>query len=92
METGFQLPEDLRMLQTWMRNFIRREIVPLERSLDPEAVDLPEEDYQSLARVARDAGMWCLGVPEEWGGGGLGCFQMTESQVLKLLSGYHLRR
>ncbi len=77
MDVGYQLPEDLRMLQTWMRDFIRREIVPLERELDPEAMELPEEDYERLSRIAKDAGMWCLGVPEEYGGGGLGCFAMT---------------
>ncbi|TET74910.1 MAG: acyl-CoA dehydrogenase, partial [Dehalococcoidia bacterium] len=77
MDVGYQLPEDLRMLQTWMRNFIRREIIPLERELDPEAMELPEEDYERLSRIAKDAGMWCLGAPEEYGGGGLGCFAMT---------------
>ena len=77
MDMGYQLPEDLRMLQTWVRNFIRREIIPLERGLDPEDIELPEEDYERLSKITRDAGMWCLGVPEEYGGGGLNCFSMT---------------
>lgn len=77
MDIGYQLPEDLKMLQTWMRNFVRREIVPLEQYLDPEALEISEEDYDRLSRKAKDAGMWCLGVPEEYGGGGLGCFAMT---------------
>jgi acyl-CoA dehydrogenase len=77
MDIGYQLPEDLKMLQTWMRNFIRREIVPLERQLDPEAFQLPEEDYARLSKKVKDAGMWCLGVPKEYGGAGLGCFEMT---------------
>ena len=77
METGFQLPEELRMLQTWVRNFVRREIVPLERTMDPEALELPEEDYERLSRITKEAGMWCLGVPEEYGGGGLSCFAMV---------------
>jgi acyl-CoA dehydrogenase len=77
MDTGYQLPEELKMLQTWVRNFIRREIVPLERNIDPEDTEIPEEDYRRLSKITRDAGMWCLGVPEEYGGGGLSCFAMT---------------
>jgi len=77
MDMGYQLPEEVRMLQTWVRNFIRREIIPLELQLDPEAVELPKEDYDRLSKITKDAGMWCLGVAEEYGGGGLSCFEMT---------------
>ena len=77
MEEGYQLPEDLKMLQTQIRDFIRREIIPLERKLDPEDIELPEEEYERLSKIAKDAGMWCMGVPEEYGGGGLSCFAMT---------------
>ncbi len=77
METGFQLPEDIKMLQTWARDFVRREILPLELNMDPEAVDISQEDWDRLSKVTKDAGMWCLGVPEEYGGGGLSCFAMT---------------
>ena len=77
MDTGYQLPEELKMLQTWVRNFVRREIIPLERAMDPEDTEIPEDDYERLSRITKDAGMWCLGVPEEYGGGGLSCFAMT---------------
>jgi len=77
MDDGYQLPEDLKMLQTWVRNFIRKEVLPLERQLDPEELELHKEDYDRLSKMTKDAGMWCLGVPEEYGGGGLSCFAMS---------------
>lgn len=77
METkGFELPEELKMLQNTVRRFIKEEIGPLEKELDPEAVELPPEHYERLSRKVKDAGLWCLGAPAEYGGGGLGCFDM----------------
>ena len=77
MDIGFQLPEDIKMLQTWVRDFVRREIMPLEKKMDPEATELAPEEYDRLSKITKGAGMWCLGVPEKYGGGGLSCFAMT---------------
>ncbi len=74
---GYQLPEELKRLQTWVRNFVAEEIVPLEQELDYEAFELPKEDYDRLSKKVKDAGMWCLGEPKEYGGGGLNCFAVT---------------
>jgi len=77
MTTGFQLPTELKMLQTWMREYVRKEILPLETTMDPEDIMIPEDDYNRLTAKTRKAGMWNLGVPEEYGGAGLSCFEMT---------------
>jgi acyl-CoA dehydrogenase len=76
-KSGYRLPEELKMLQTAVRKFIAEEIVPLERRLDPEAIELSQEDYDRLSKKVKEAGMWCMGEPLEYGGGGLGCFAMT---------------
>src|SRR5207249_6942400 len=52
------------------------EILPLEARLDPDAADIPEEDYRRLSAKTKTSGLWCLGAPEEYGGGGLGTFGM----------------
>ncbi|MCX5999249.1 MAG: acyl-CoA dehydrogenase family protein [Chloroflexi bacterium] len=75
--SGYQLPQELRMLQATVRKIIAEEIVPLERTMDPEAIELPKEDYDRLSQKAKAAGLWCLGEPAEYGGGGLNCFAMT---------------
>ena len=77
MTEGFQLSNEVKMLQAWMREFVRKEILPLETTMDPEAVTIAEEDYERLSRKTRDAGMWCLPVAEEYGGAGVDCFTMT---------------
>ena len=65
------------MLQTWMREYLRKEILPLETTMDPEAITIPGEEYERLSKKTQEAGMWNLNIPEEYGGAGLDCFTMT---------------
>src|SRR5438874_6304842 len=73
---GFTLPDELRLIREQIRRFIREEIIPLEQTLDPDAPGLPEEEWARLAAKAKAAGLWALGAPEEYGGGGLDTFSM----------------
>ena len=77
MSSGFQLSTETRMLQTWMREYVRKEIVSLETTMDPEAIMIPMADYERLSEKTQEAGMWNLNIPEEYGGAGLDCFTMT---------------
>ncbi len=73
---GFTLPDELRVLREQIRRFIREEIIPLEQRLDPDAPDIPREDFARLSAKTRAAGMWALGAPAAHGGGGLDTFSM----------------
>ena len=73
---GYTLPDELRRLGEQIRRFIRDEIVPLEQRLDPDAPGIPDEDFERLAGKTRAAGLWALGAPEQYGGGGLDTFSM----------------
>jgi acyl-CoA dehydrogenase len=50
---------------------VRKEILPEEAKLDSEAYKLPPDVLERVQGVARDAGLWCVESPEEYGGGGL---------------------
>jgi acyl-CoA dehydrogenase len=71
---GFALPDELRLLRDQVRRFVREEIVPLEQTLDPDAPDIPREAFLRLSAKTKAAGLWALGAPAEWGGGGLDTF------------------
>src|SRR6266568_1645162 len=73
---GYTLPVELGLLRDQVRRLIRDEIIPLEHRLDPDAGEIPEEDYRRLMAKTKAAGLWCLGAPEEYGGGGLDSFSM----------------
>src|SRR5262249_54588444 len=73
---GFTLPDELRRLRDQVGRFVREEILPLERELDPDAPDIPPEAFRRLSAKTRAAGLWALGAPEEYGGGGLDTFSM----------------
>jgi acyl-CoA dehydrogenase len=74
---GYQLPEELQLLQQTVRRFMQDEILPLEVGMDPEATDLDEANWQRLVTKTKAAGLWALWAPQECGGGGLGTFAHT---------------
>jgi len=73
---GYTLPPELELLKDQVRRFVREEIAPLEQQLDPDAGDLPVNDYQRLMAKNKASGLWCLGAQEQYGGGGLNAFGM----------------
>src|SRR5450759_448583 len=64
----FELPSDLIDLRTRVANFVRDEVIPLER----------EENFDlgALRQKARKAGIFGPQLPREWGGLGLGTVAM----------------
>ncbi|MCD6300153.1 MAG: acyl-CoA dehydrogenase family protein, partial [Dehalococcoidales bacterium] len=74
----FEIPEELKMVRSLVRDFVNDQLKPLERGILGRAADLrdarmflPEEAEEKLAKMARDVGLWGIGIPEELGGVGL---------------------
>lgn len=74
--SGYQLPPELVSLREQVRRIIHDEVIPAESKLDPDAAEIREDDYWRIAKKVQAAGMWCMGSPERYGGGGLAMFQM----------------
>ncbi len=74
---GYTLPEELQVLREQIRRIVRDEIIPLEQRIDPDAPEIPDEDFRRLSARTKAAGLWCLGAPAEYGGGGLNAFAMS---------------
>ena len=75
----FELPEEYRLLQETVRRFVRQELLPIEATVlerDTQGMTgeelVPPEVEERLLGVAREAGLWGLDVPEEFGGLNLG--------------------
>ncbi len=71
---GFVMSDELRMIQATIRKFMQEEVLPHEIGLEHDSTEFPEDIQQELSQKAKDAGLWCLGAPEEYGGGGLNEF------------------
>lgn len=74
----FEIPEELKMVQSLVRDFVNDQLKPLERDILGRAVDLsdaqmylPSETEERLIKMAKDMGLWGVSVPEELGGVGL---------------------
>jgi acyl-CoA dehydrogenase len=75
---NFELPEELKMIQSLVRDFVNERLKPLERDILGRAADMsdarsylsPQKEAE-LIKMVRDMGLWALNVPEELGGPGL---------------------
>ena len=63
--------EEQRQIVATVRRFVREEIVPLEAKLDPDASELPREDFERLNKQVREMGFCGLDIPAEYGGAGI---------------------
>ena len=63
--------EEQKQIVATVRRFVREEIVPLETKLDPDASELPREDFERLTAKVRQMGFWGLDIPAEYGGAGV---------------------
>ncbi|MEA1872462.1 MAG: acyl-CoA dehydrogenase family protein [Chloroflexota bacterium] len=75
----FELPEELKMVQSTVRDFVTQQLKPLERSILGRAADLSDatmylsfEKEQELMRIVKDMRLWGVSIPEELGGIDLG--------------------
>ena len=65
------LPEEFQMLKQTVRQFVDRELIPIEmHSCDGN--ELKPEVKARLEKKTKEMGLWLLDVPEEYGGAGLG--------------------
>jgi acyl-CoA dehydrogenase len=89
---GYQLPEELKLLRDQVRRVIQEDVIPAEARIDPDDSELLPEDYARISRKVKDAGLWALGVPERYGGGGLDTFALCvllEEMVQHRMGLYH---
>jgi acyl-CoA dehydrogenase len=71
---GFGLSDELSQLRDLASRFVAERIRPAEEAAGPEARAIPADDLVKLRSAAREAGLWCLDAPEEYGGAGLSVF------------------
>jgi acyl-CoA dehydrogenase len=66
----FALPEELQMLKQTVRQFVDKELIPIEMQ-SKDGVELKPDIKERLSKKTREMGLWMLDVPEEYGGAGL---------------------
>jgi alkylation response protein AidB-like acyl-CoA dehydrogenase len=73
----FELPDDVKMLQGMVRDFVRDRLMPLSMQIEHDD-EVPAEALQEM----KDLGLFSIPFPEAYGGGGFGelgyCVAMEE--------------
>ncbi|CCK78664.1 BhsG: hydroxybenzylsuccinyl-CoA dehydrogenase [Desulfobacula toluolica Tol2] len=81
----FSISEEYMMLKEAMREFVKRELLPLEKTLLERDMSLwtepgpliPKEDSERLYAITKELGFWGIEVEEKFGGQGLGMLAKT---------------
>jgi acyl-CoA dehydrogenase len=86
----FTLSEEIRMIRDAVRQFVERELLPLEQEYRYEEANLPLEKRAELTQKLRDAGLADLYTPEEYGGPGIGFVGRVavQEQIFATMVGY----
>ncbi|MEX2630377.1 MAG: acyl-CoA dehydrogenase family protein [Tistlia sp.] len=66
----FGLSDEQRMVVETVRDFVERELYPLEAEVERDG-ELPLETGRAIQRKVLDLGFYAPNIPEEFGGGGL---------------------
>jgi alkylation response protein AidB-like acyl-CoA dehydrogenase len=95
----FNIPEDLKMVQTLARDFVKDQLLPLERAVLGRESDLegaqrwlPAEKEAELTRLAQELGLWGFSIPDFLGGAGLGVLAscLVEEEMGKTVVPFNL--
>ncbi|MEK9892677.1 MAG: acyl-CoA dehydrogenase family protein, partial [Pseudomonadales bacterium] len=62
-----ELTHEQSLLVDTVRRFVETEILPLELHLDPDADELPTEDYERLCEKTKAMGLYGMDIPPEYG-------------------------
>ena len=65
---NFELTDEQKLVVDLVRRFVQEEIVTLEADLDPDASELPKDQYERLAKQTREMGLFGIDIPTEYGG------------------------
>lgn len=90
----FTIPEELKMVQTTVRDFVKDQLLPLEREVlgrdvtfEGGRMSLAPETEERLVEMVKEMGLWGLNIPEELGGIGLGTLGtcLVEEELAKTI-------
>ena len=70
---SFVLEDQQRLLVCTIRDFVKRELMPLEDTVEAQGF-LADDIATEIQQKSRDLGLYAVNIPTEYGGGGLSVF------------------
>ena len=72
---SFVLEDQQRLLVRTIRDFVKRELMPLEDTVEAQGF-LADDIATEIQQKSRDLGLYAVNIPTEYGGGGLSVFDL----------------
>ena len=73
----YDVPPEANLLLESVREFMKREVLPVEAGLDPDATEFPPDEVARLQGLTKELGLFNPATPVEYGGPGLDFFLRT---------------
>lgn len=73
----YDIPPEIKLLLASARDFMKREVLPVEDTLDTDAIEFPDAEVARLQEMTKELELFNPGTPREYGGAGLDFFALT---------------
>lgn len=77
MAIDFSFPDEIEVIRTEVRNFLKEVVIPIEQEMDESDRQSVREGVIKMRTQAYERGLWLPHMPEEWGGMGLGHVELA---------------
>ena len=90
-QRDYELPPELNLFTQSVRDFMKREVLPVEETLDPDAILFPDEEVERLQTMTKELELFNPGTPVEYGGPGLDFLSLTlfQEEIAKCRQGLY---
>ncbi len=77
MAIDFSFPDEVEVIRTSVRNFLKEVVNPIEKEMDENDRQSVRDGIIKMRKQAYERGLWLPHMPEEWGGMGLGHVELA---------------
>ena len=90
-QRDYELPPELNLFVQSVRDFMKREVLPVDELLDADAILFPDDEVERLQAMTKELELFNPGTPVEYGGPGLDFLSLTlfQEEIAKCRQGLY---
>ena len=90
-QRDYELPPELNLFVQSVRDFMKREVLPVDEALEADAILFPDDEVERLQAMTQELELFNPGTPVEYGGPGLDFLSLTvfQEEIAKCRQGLY---